>query len=721
MSYKFLRVCSSCFSLKLSKSENAVNLIKIQNIMQEKKPFENVPIRYIKGVGPKMAEVFAKIGIESVKDLFYYLPKRYEDRSRVVEAKDIVPGQTQAVIGTVLKTNVFRASTGTVIFEAAIGDEKNRVFAVWYNQPYVKNAITTGRTVMLYGKVEVQKRLQITHPAFEIVEDGAINASLDMGRIVPIYSLTESLTQKYLRKTIHNAIVSHVANERDLLPTALRARHKLVDLRFAVENIHFPYSTDNLEKAYKRLVFEEFFLLQVVMAIRRKQRAEKGIKHLAGEGLLEDYEKLFDFELTRAQKNCIQDIGKDMESEKPMYRLLQGDVGSGKTVVAMYALMLSVKSGYQAAMMVPTEILARQHFVTVSKTFMPLGLNVRLLVNGMDQADRDAILSEIKRGDADIVIGTHSLFQQGVEYDDLGLIVIDEQHKFGVEQRQAMRMKAGSTPDTLVMTATPIPRSLALTVYGDMDMSLLRDKPGERQPVATYCVGEEKRKSVYDFIRSEVKDGRQAFVVYPRIKDTGKSDLLSAEEMHCELKDTIFPDLKVALVHGRLKNEEKDKVMKDFVAKKYDILVATTVIEVGVDIPNVTVMFVEHADRYGLAQLHQLRGRIGRGKHQSYCILMADAKTEESEERLNAMMETDDGFKIAEKDLDLRGPGEFLGTRQSGLPELRFGNIIRDFKVMEEARQEAFNVINEDPGLKDPRHAVLRQAIGERFRGKVGI
>lgn len=668
-----------------------------------------------------MAEVFSKIGIESVTDLFYYLPKRYEDRSRVVEAKDVVPGETQAVIGRVLKTNVFRASTGTLIFEAAIGDEKSRVFAVWYNQPYVKNAFQTGRSVMLYGKVDLQKRLQMVHPVFEMIEEEGSKTSLDMGRIVPVYSLTESLTQKYLRKIIHNAMVSYVAKERDFLPTALRARHKLVDLRFALENIHFPHSSDNLERAYKRLVFEEFFLLQVVMALRRKQRTEKGIKHLAGEGLLEDYEKLFDFELTSAQKKCIHDIGKDMESEKPMYRLLQGDVGSGKTVVAMYALMLSVKSGYQAAMMAPTEILARQHFVTVSKTFMPLGLNVRLLVNGMDRSDRDIILGEIKNGDADMVIGTHSLFQEGVEYSKLGLIVIDEQHKFGVEQRQAMTKKAGRAPDTLFMTATPIPRSLALTVYGDMDMSLLREKPAERQPVATYWVGEDKRKSVYDFIRSEVKDGRQAFVVYPRIKDTGKSDLLSAEEMHSDLKEKVFPDLKVALVHGRLKPVEKDKIMKDFVAKKLDILVATTVIEVGVDIPNVTVMFVEHADRYGLAQLHQLRGRIGRGKHQSYCILMADAKTEESEERLNAMMGTDDGFKIAEKDLDLRGPGEFLGTRQSGLPELRVGNIVRDHKIMEEARQEAFSVIGEDPGLADPRHAVLRQAIGERFRGKVGI
>lgn len=688
--------------------------------MQVKKLSENIPVRYLKGVGPRKAELFQKIGIESINDLFYYLPRRYEDRSEIVGVKDLRPGDTKAVVGKVLKTNVFRAATGTVIFEAAIGDEKSRVFAVWYNQPYIKKLFTVGQTVMLYGKVELQKRLQIVHPTFEILEEGSDKASLDIGRIVPIYSLTENLSQKYLRKTVHGALTGHICQSNDLLPTAIRARRKLVDLRFAVENIHFPHSTDNLERAYRRLVFEEFFILQVVMAMRRRKNAVKGIKHTVREGLQSDFEQLFDFELTADQKKCISDIEKDMAGEKPMYRLLQGDVGSGKTVVAMYALLLSVQSGHQAAMMVPTEILARQHYVTVSKTFMPLGLDVRLLVNGMDQRDRDEIRREIARGDADIVIGTHSLFQEGVEYEDLGLVVIDEQHKFGVEQRKAMAMK-GKTPDILVMTATPIPRSLALTVYGDMDVSVLKGKPLERGEVTTYWVGEEKRELVYGFIKGEIDEGRQAFLVYPRIKDAANSDLLSAEEMYSDLKNGAFKDYKVALVHGRMKPDDKNRIMEDFLAKRYDVLVATTVIEVGVDVPNVTVMLVEHADRYGLAQLHQLRGRIGRGKHQSYCILLGEAKTEDSQERLNTMMETADGFEIAEKDLDLRGPGEFLGTRQSGIPELRFGNIVRDFKIMEEAREEAFSLVQEDPKLADVRHAGIRQAIAERFKGKVGI
>jgi ATP-dependent DNA helicase RecG len=688
--------------------------------MQVKKPSENIPVRYLKGVGPRKAEIFRKIGIENINDLFYYLPRRYEDRSEIVGVKDLRPGDTKAVVGRVLKTNVFRAATGTVIFEAAIGDEKSRIFAVWYNQPYIKKLFTVGQTVMLYGKVELQKRLQIVHPTFEILEEGSDKASLDIGRIVPIYSLTENLTQKYLRKTVHAALTGHAAQSNDLLPTVIRARRKLVDLRFAVENIHFPHSTDNLERAYRRLVFEEFFILQVVMAMRRRKNAVKGIKHTVREGLQTDFEQLFAFELTEDQKKCIRDIEKDMAGEKPMYRLLQGDVGSGKTVVAMYALLLSVQSGHQAAMMVPTEILARQHYVTVSKTFMPLGLDVRLLVNGMDQRDRDEIRREIARGDVDIVIGTHSLFQEGVEYEDLGLVVIDEQHKFGVEQRKAMAMK-GKTPDVLVMTATPIPRSLALTVYGDMDVSILKGKPLERGEVTTYWVGEEKRELVYGFIKGELEEGRQAFLVYPRIKDDASSDLRSAEEMYADLKNGAFKDYKVALVHGRMKPDDKNRIMEDFLDKKYDVLIATTVIEVGVDVPNVTVMLVEHADRYGLAQLHQLRGRIGRGKHQSYCILLGEAKTEDSHERLSTMMETADGFEIAEKDLDLRGPGEFLGTRQSGIPELRFGNIVRDFKIMEEAREEAFSLVQEDPKLSDARHAGIRQAIVERFKGKVGI
>ena len=690
--------------------------------MQGKTPLQNVSIRYIKGVGPIKADVFDKVGIENVSDLFYYLPRRYEDRSRIVEVEDLQPGQTQAVIGKVLSANVFTARTGRRIFEVAVGGKSRRVFAVWYNQPFMKKVFSAGQTVMLYGKVELGKHLQITHPVFEILQDPLqpLGGSLDVGRIVPVYSLTESLTQRYMRKVVHEAIRSHVSETRDPLPTRIRARRKLVDSRFAIENIHFPYSFENLEKAYRRLVFEEFFILQAVMAIRRKKVREKGIRHEVKEGLLADFENLFAFKLTAEQKKCIKEIENDMSGDKPMYRLLQGDVGSGKTVVSMYALLLTVRNGYQAAMMVPTEVLARQHYVTISKIFMPLGLNVRLLIKGIDQKATGAVKKEIAAGEADIIIGTHALIQENIDYRDLGLVIIDEQHKFGVRQRKMLRRK-GTMPEVLVMTATPIPRSLVLTVFGDMDISLLKEKPVGRESVTTYWVGEDRRNAVYAFLRDEIAGGKQAFIVYPRIKRTGRSDLKSAEEMFSHLQKDVFGDLRLALMHGRMKSEEKKKVMDAFRRGRYDILVATTVIEVGVDIPNVTVMVVEHAERYGLAQLHQLRGRIGRGKHASYCILMGEPKTDASYERLSIMTETDDGFQISEKDLDIRGPGEFLGTRQSGLPELRFGNIARDFGIMEEARKEAFNLVKEDPGLNDPRNAGIKNMIAERFKGKLEI
>ncbi|MDP8298651.1 MAG: ATP-dependent DNA helicase RecG, partial [Candidatus Tantalella remota] len=608
--------------------------------MQEKKSHQDVPVRYVKGVGPIKAKVFEKIGVQDVSDLFYYLPRRYEDRSDIVQVGEIKHGETKAVVGKVLKCSTFTARTGTRIFEIAIGGPEGKVFAVWYNQHFLKKMFEVGQEVVIYGKCEKQGRLQITHPAFEIVGPEGLKNSLDVGRIVPVYPLVESLTQKYLRKIVYQVLHTYLGSVYDPLPTPVRARRKLVDSRFAVENIHFPHSPENLERAYRRLVFEEFFILQVIMALRRKKIRKKGIKHEVNRDLMDDFEKLFSFSFTDAQKKCIKDIEKDMAEEKPMYRLLQGDVGSGKTVVAMYALLLTVANGYQAAMMAPTEILARQHYVTVSQTLMPLGLNVRLLVNGISPDAKETIKQEIAEGDADIVIGTHALIQEGVEYNDLGLVVVDEQHKFGVDQRNALRSK-GKMPDTLVMTATPIPRSLALTVFGDMDVSLMKEKPAAREAITTYWVDEEKRGSVYEFIRGEVKKGRQAFLVYPRIKTTPSSDLRSAEEMHEHMSSKIFPELNLSIVHGRMKSDEKDKVMDAFRKGESDILVATTVIEVGVDVPNVTVMLVEHAERYGLAQLHQLRGRIGRGKHASYCILMGDPKTEDSQERLATLAETD--------------------------------------------------------------------------------
>jgi ATP-dependent DNA helicase RecG len=443
------------------------------------------------------------------------------------------------------------------------------------------------------------------------------------------------------------------------------------------------------------------------------------VAHTVKEGLIEDLAKMFSFEFTAGQKQCILEVQRDMAGEKPMYRLLQGDVGSGKTVVAVFALLLTCENGHQGAIMAPTEILARQHYINISKILMPLGINVRLLVGGMDACDREKVRKEIFEGDADVVIGTHSLIQQSVEFKDLALVVIDEQHKFGVEQRKKI-IRKGGRPDTLVMTATPIPRSLVLALFGDMDVSVLKEKPSGRQKVSTYWTAADNRSAVYELIRDEAKSGRQAFIVYPRIK--GQADRAasnSTEDMYARLKEDIFPELKVGMLHGQMAGAEKEAVMKGFVSGDIDILVATTMIEVGLDVPNVSVMLVEHAEMYGLSQLHQLRGRIGRGKHPSYCVLISNDDSESSCRRMEAMSSIDDGFRIAEKDLDIRGPGEFLGTRQSGLPELKFGDIAKDFSVMEEARKDAFELVEEDVKLKDERHAGVKAGIIEMFAGRV--
>ncbi len=688
--------------------------------MQEKKKYGDTSIRYLKGVGPKRAEIFKNLGIENISDLFYYLPRRYEDRSLLANIIDLKVGDERAIKGRVLKCAAFRARTGTTIVDMTIEDDTGHLQVLWYNMPFLQKTFATGQKVFLYGKVELQKRPVMVHPAFDIISDTGSCESLEVGRIVPIYSLTQDISQRYMRKTIDFAIRDHLGQAKDPLPTYIRARKKLVDFKFAVQSIHFPHSPANLERAYRRLVFEEFFTLQVIMALRRKRHDEKGIEHQAKEGLLDEFEKLFNFTFTQEQKKCIKEIEKDMASPSPMYRLLQGDVGSGKTVVAMYALITAAENSYQSVIMAPTEILARQHYVTISKALMPLGLNIRLLINGLGKREKDIVASEIARGDADIVIGTHSVLKEKINYKNLGLVVIDEQHKFGVDQRKSLRQK-NAKADTLVMTATPIPRSLALTVYGDMDISFMKGKLHGRKPVATSWASEEQRDAVYSFLKEEVRLGRQAFIVCPRVENKGRAQLASAEGMFRHLKDGVFKELRLALIHGRMKTEEKDRVMKKFRAGEYDILVSTTVVEVGVDIPNATVMLVLHADRYGLTQLHQLRGRIGRGKHKSHFILMGDPTTDVSRERIETITNIDDGFSIAERDLDIRGPGEFLGTRQSGLPELRLGNIVRDFKIMEEAREEAFALVAADPELSEDRHLDIKKGIRERFHKKEAV
>ena len=687
--------------------------------MQEKNNL-SVSARYIKGVGPKKGELLSSIGINTIEDILYYLPKRYEDRSNIVPIRELKIGEGQTIQGRVISSGLRRSKAGLPIFQVAVNDSTGTVHAVWFNQPYLKDMFKEGDKLILYGKVELYDRLQITQPEYEILEGDEVD-SVNIGRIVPIYALTQTLTQRYLRSIVFKALVEHARSLVEKLPTYIVAREKLVDVKFAVKNIHFPSSFQMLEKAYRRLVFEEFMLLQLALALRKKGPAseEAALGHsIKPGGLSEAYKNSLPFELTEGQKKAIADIERDMSGSRPMNRLLEGDVGSGKTVVAAHALTLAVQNGFQGVLMAPTEVLARQHFFTLSELLMPLGINVVLLVGAMEAKMKKALYSEVREGAVNIVVGTHAVMQEGVEFKKLGVAVIDEQHKFGVRQRAVLRNK-GHNPHVLVMTATPIPRTLALTVYGDLDMSVIRELPKGRKPIATYWVEEDRRGEVYEFVKEELEKGRQAYVVCPLIDRTAFK--ASAIETFERLKNEIFTDHEVGLLHGRMEGKEKEKVMKDFKKGKIKVLVSTVVIEVGIDIPNATVMLIENAERFGLSQLHQLRGRIGRGEHESYCVLLSNPKTDAAIERLKAIEGTLDGFEIAEVDMDIRGPGEMFGTRQHGLPEIRFGNIARDFDIMEAARIEALRLVERDPGLSEEHHRALKRALGERFKGRLEL
>ncbi|MCM8760844.1 MAG: ATP-dependent DNA helicase RecG [Candidatus Omnitrophica bacterium] len=691
--------------------------------MQQKNILQT-PVRYFKGVGPKRGEDLARLGIHTVEDILYYLPFRYEDRSSFTRIKDLKAGEPQMVQAQVFTAASRRTKSGLAIFQIAITDGTGFVHAVWFNQPYLKGYFRCGQKVVLYGRVDRYDRLQFVNPDYEILkEDGGL--SINMGRIVPVYPSSGQLTQKYLRSLSYLAISKYARSLTERLPAYIIARQKLVDIRFAIQNIHFPTNFANLEKAYKRIVFEEFFILQLALAMKRKnlKSEQLGIRHIGGGELTDSFKRSLPFQLTDGQKKAMAEIERDMASGRPMNRLLEGDVGSGKTVVAAYALALTVGNGFQGVMMAPTEVLARQHFIGLSELLMPLGVNVGLLVGGMEAKAKNKVCSDIREGKADIVVGTHAVIQEAVEFRRLGLAVIDEQHKFGVMQRAILKDK-GYNPHILLMTATPIPRTLALTVYGDLDISVIKELPKGRKPIVTYWVDEKSRDKVYGFIREELQKGRQAYVVCPLIKSSSQETrrkTQDAETVFEKLRDEIFSDYNVGLLHGKMTSKEKDKTMKDFKKGVIDVLVSTVVIEVGVDVPNATVMLVEGADYFGLAQLHQLRGRIGRGEHESYCILLADPKTEESAQRLKAIEGTLDGFEIAETDLHIRGPGEFFGTRQHGLPEIRFGNILKDADIMERARREAFAIVAADPKLQDERHRLIREALAFRFKGRTGF
>jgi ATP-dependent DNA helicase RecG len=680
-------------------------------------------VQYVKGVGEKLAQVLSKLNIYTLGDLLFHLPRRYEDRRHFRKIAHARVGEAVTVSGRLVTVDNVKVRNLTLT-KAYLDDGSGVLELVWYNQPYMKENLNKLRNsqIVAYGIIkESPYGLQMETPEWEDLPDGADPDSLlSVNRIVPIYPLTEGVRQKRMRQIIWNA-VQHAHLAPEILPRSVRERVGLMPLPQALQQIHFPDSEQVIEPARQRLVFEEFFLLQLGVGLQRQRtRQERGIAmRIDADRLNEMLHRIVPFELTNAQKRVIGEIWSDMAQPHPMNRLLQGDVGSGKTIVAAAAILAAVDNQYQAAIMAPTEILAEQHYINLHRLFQPLGISVELLVGRLSNKQRQQARERIATGRGMVAVGTHALIQEGVSFARLGLAIVDEQHRFGVLQRAALRDK-GIMPHVLVMTATPIPRTLTLTLYGELDVSVIDELPPGRKPVRTYWKTPEERLKVYAGVRKLVEEGRQAYVICPLIDESDKLQVRAAEEMAEHLQKDVFPDLRVGLLHGRMKPAEKEAVMDAFRAGEMDILVSTTVIEVGVDVPNAAVIVIEDADRFGLAQLHQLRGRVGRSDHQAYCILIANPKSEDGQRRLEIMARTNNGFLIAEEDLRIRGPGEIYGTRQSGMPSFRVADLVKDMRLLEVARQEAFRLLEQDPDLSRPAHAALREAV-DRFRHRFAI
>jgi ATP-dependent DNA helicase RecG len=647
----------------------------------------DTPVQYLKGVGPKVAKKLGKLGIVSIEDLVYFFPRSYEDRTNIVPVANLKPSDFEVIKGQITDVHHQLTRSRFSVLKVIISDRSGSIQAVWFNQPYLARLFRKGMKLILSGKVEYssfESSLQFSVRDYEI--DTGQNPS-----IVPVYPLTEGLYPKKVKAIVEKALESCLEEIEEWLPEKMRIAHDLCELRKAINDLHFPKKMDLVEPARRRLAFDDFFVFQLGLGLRKKMvKSQKGIAFKVDNQLLEDFKTSLPFTLTSSQEKVLKDILQDMQSSCPMNRLLQGDVGSGKTIVAAIAALVAIKNGYQVALMAPTEILAQQHYNKIIKLSAYQKIRIKLLT-GSTQKKR-----KVEKIDKhSLLIGTHALIQENISFEKLGLVIVDEQHRFGVLQR-ANLVKKGLFPDVLVMSATPIPRSLALTLYGEMDRCVIDEMPPGRTPIKTYFVPENKRRNSYEFIRSIVKQGRQVFVVCPLVEESEKIDLKAAMDEADRLQREVFPEFKVGLIHGKIKGEEKDKIMKEFKAGKINILVSTTVIEVGIDIPNATIMMIEHAQRFGLAQLHQLRGRIGRGDKQSHCFLLANTKTQDARTRIKAMLDSNDGFYIAEVDLKLRGPGDFCGIRQSGLPNFRVADIIKDAKILQEARVAAFDLIAKD-------------------------
>jgi len=680
------------------------------------------PLQFLRGVGPRRAALLEKKGLRTVEDALFFLPLRHEDRTRLTPLRALQPGQTATCSGTIVGLSPPPPGRTRQPFTVMLRDASGHATASWFGWRYLARALERGQRLVLHGRVaRYRGAIVLQQPDWEIVESGE-DERLHTGRLVPVYSLTEGLGQRALRALMWRIVDQFASQVAEVLPDAARARRRLVGLAQALADGHFPGTEEALAAARRRLAFDDFLLLQLGLAILRARTTRaRGLSLDPRGDLVGRLRARLPYRLTAAQERVWEEIRRDMAAPHPMHRLLQGDVGSGKTVVAALAVLTAVEAGYQAAVMAPTEILAEQHVVTFRDLIEPLGVRVSLLTSALKPRERAAARAALAAGEVGCAVGTHALVQEGVAFRRLGLAVVDEQHRFGVEQRARLRGK-GEHPDLLVMTATPIPRTLALTLYGDLDVSVIDELPPGRRPVVTAARTEARRRAIYRFIGEQVAAGRQAYVVCPLVEESEALDLKAATDMARRLAGEVFPHLTVGLLHGRLGVEDKDAIMRRFKAGEIHVLVSTTVIEVGIDVPNASVMLVEHAERFGLSQLHQLRGRVGRGPWKSYCILLTAGRlTEDARRRIEGMVATHDGFRIAEVDLALRGPGEFFGTRQSGLPEFRVADLLRDAALLEEARREALAIVGKDPELRDPGHRALRAELLARWRGKLAL
>ena len=692
----------------------------------------NMELQFLKGVGPKGAMSLQKLGLSTVQDVLWYFPRRMEDRRHLPPIMMLRPGFASSARGQLVDIRTQSIRGGKVILKATIKDSTGVLDLVWFNQPWVKRELEkVDGEIIVFGTVkEGMRKLEMAAPEWEAIDPD--DESGDFTRLTPVYGLKEGVPQKLVRRAAKSAVEFFASQVVDPIPAPIRKEFALPDLGWSLGQLHLPTNDESYDKARTRIAFQEFLYLQLELQMRRMQvqqeigisfpistldvgQADSGSLFEGSErqsgSLADEVRRMLPFEMTGAQKRAVKEIWHDMEQPTPMNRLVQGDVGSGKTAVAACAILGAVRSGYQAAMMAPTEILAEQHAVNLRRLFEPLGITVTLLVGKLNAAQRRKAMDQAANGEARVCVGTHALIQEGVKFHKLGLAVIDEQHRFGVLQRAAIRQKGYGHPDVLVMTATPIPRTMTMAIYGDLDVSVIDELPPGRKPIKTHWKMPRDRTKVYETVRILLAEGRQAYFVCPMISENEKMQTQAAEELYARLSEVEFPDYKVGLLHGQMKPSEKEEIMLKFRAGDLQILVSTVVIEVGVDVPNATVMVIEDAYRFGLSQLHQLRGRVGRGAYQSYCILISDARTPDSEQRLSVMVETSDGFRIAEEDLKIRGPGDVAGTRQSGQLTFKVADLIRDMRQLERAKEAAIEILTADPELVSPQHKLLLEGV----------